>query len=186
VTARYADPGALVQNATNAQTGAQPVVTVSELDRVRVYVYIEQAVATYLKEGYPVRITLTERPDVNIKATITRIAGELDPKTRMELMEVDLPNGGGLLIPGSYVNVSIRLPTTGSGHLQVPSEALVIKDKVTTIPVIQADSTLVYRPVKVGDNDGVKVTVLSGIAAGDLIGLNVGPGYNNGQKVRVQ
>jgi RND family efflux transporter MFP subunit len=186
VTARYADPGALVQNATNAQTSAQPVVTVSELGRIRIYVYVEQAVATYLKEGYPVHISLTERPDVNIKATITRIAGELDPKTRMELVEVDLPNKDALIIPGSYVNVSMKLPTASVGHLQVPAEALVIKDKKTVVPVIQSDSTIVYKPVRVGDNDGVNVTILDGLESGDLVGLNVGVGYNNGQKVRIQ
>ncbi|HTJ10572.1 MAG TPA: efflux RND transporter periplasmic adaptor subunit [Dinghuibacter sp.] len=185
VTARYADPGALVQNATNSQTSAQPVVTVSELGRIRVYVYVEQAVATYLKEGYPVRITLTERPDVNIKASITRISGELDPKTRMELVEVDLSNQDDIIIPGSYVNVLLKMPTASNGHPQVPSEALVIKDKMTTVPVIQPDSTLVYKPVKVGDNDGVHATILDGIQNGDVIGVNVGAGYNNGQKVRI-
>ncbi|TDX01201.1 efflux RND transporter periplasmic adaptor subunit [Dinghuibacter silviterrae] len=186
VTARFADPGTLVQNATNAQTSAQPVVTVSEVDRIRVYVYVEQAVATYLKEGSPVEITLTERPDVHIKAAVTRLAGELDPKTRMELVEVDLPNMDDAIIPGSYVNVGFKMPVTGSGRLQVPTEALVIKDRKTVIPVIQPDSTIVYQPVKVGDNDGVKATILLGIKNGDLIGLNVGPGYNNGQKVRLQ
>ena len=37
-------------------------------------------------------VTLTERPDVDVKASITRIAGELDPRTRMMLCEVDVPN----------------------------------------------------------------------------------------------
>lgn len=186
VTARFADPGALVQNATNAQTSAQPIVTVSELDRIRIYVYVEQAVATYLKEGSPVHITLTERPDVHIKASVTRLSGELDPKTRMELVEVDIPNTEDVIIPGSYVNVGFKTPTAGTGHLQVPTEALVIKDKKMVVPVIQADSTLVYRPVKVGENDGVNATILDGLQNGDLIGINVGAGYNNGQKVRVQ
>ena len=36
VTARYADPGALVQAATGAQTGALPLVTISTPERLRV------------------------------------------------------------------------------------------------------------------------------------------------------
>jgi len=186
VTARYADPGALVQNATSNQTSAQPVVQVSELGRIRVYVYVEQAIASYLKEGYPVHITLTERPDVDIKGNITRITGELDPKTRMELIEVDLSNQNDVIIPGSYVNVKIKTPTVSGNRLQVPSEALVIRDKKYMVPVIQSDSTLLFKEVKVGDNDGAKATILSGLENGDLIGINVGAGYNNGQKVRVQ
>jgi len=69
VTARFADPGALVQNATNSQTSAQPVVTLAQLDKIRIYVYVSQADAAFLKEGYPVILTMTERPDVKIKAT---------------------------------------------------------------------------------------------------------------------
>ena len=43
VTARFADPGALVQNATNSQTSALPVVTVNTIDELRVYVYVDLA-----------------------------------------------------------------------------------------------------------------------------------------------
>ena len=186
VTARFADPGALIQTATNSQTSAQPIVTVSELDRIRVYIYVEQAIADYLKLGYPVRISLLEKPDEVIKGSISRISGELDPKTRMMLVEIDLPNKGGQVIPGSYVNVTIQQPTADGNLLQVPSTAIVIKDGKYTIPVIQADSTLRYQLVKVGDNDGTKVTILDGIRKGDVIGLNVGTSYDNGQKVRVK
>jgi|GEM_PF-5265584 len=101
-------------------------------------------------------------------------------------MEVDLPNSSGQIIPGSYVNVSINTPGAGGPHPQVPSEALVIKNNKTVIPVIGSDSTLKYVPVKAGENDGVNVTILDGIHTGDLIGLNVGGGFNDGQKVRVQ
>src|SRR5262249_47029390 len=61
VTARFADPGALVQNAVNSQTSAQPVVTLSQLDRIRVYIYVPQIDAAFVQAGYPVTITSTDR-----------------------------------------------------------------------------------------------------------------------------
>jgi membrane fusion protein (multidrug efflux system) len=186
VTARFADPGALIQTATNSQTSAQPIVTVSELDRIRVYVYVEQAVANNLKLGYPVEISMLEKPNFSIKGNISRISGELDPKTRMMLVEVDLPNKDGEIIPGSYVNVKIAQPTAGGNQLAVPSEAVVLKNGKPTIGVIGADSTIQFKPVTLGDNDGSKVVVISGIEKGELIGLNVGTTYENGQKVRVK
>ena len=187
VTARFVDQGALIQTATSSQTSAQPIVTVSELDRIRVYVYVEQAIADYLQVGYPVQISVLEKPNQLIDGKITRISGELDPKTRMMLVEVDLSNKDGQIIPGSYVNVMIQQPSKGGvAHLQVPSEAIVIKDGKYTIPVIQKDSTLRFQLVRLGDNDGTKVIVLDGIQKGDLIGLNVGTSYDNGQKVRVK
>lgn len=183
VTARYADPGALVQNATSSQTSAQPIVTVSQLDKIRIYIYVAQNDAEYMKEGYPATVTLTDKPDLKIPASITRISGELDPKTRMMLVELDLPNKDGTIIPGSYVQVHLNAPV--SNDLSVPSEAIVIHGKSYFIPVIGADSSVHYQPVTIGNNDGVHATILSGVQKGELIGLNVSPSVAEGQKVRL-
>ena len=51
VTARFADPGALVQNATTSQTAAQPVVTVSDDTRLRIDAYVQQDVAPFVHAG---------------------------------------------------------------------------------------------------------------------------------------
>src|SRR5438105_4570807 len=79
VTARYADPGALLQNAANSQTSALPLVTISEIDRLRVYAYPDQHDATFVHAGDPAEITLSERPGIRLGARVTRLSGELDP-----------------------------------------------------------------------------------------------------------
>ncbi|MDR3713713.1 MAG: efflux RND transporter periplasmic adaptor subunit [Puia sp.] len=184
VTARYADAGALVQNATNSQTSAQPVVTLSELDRIRIYIYVAQNDAAYLLVGYPAVITTTDNPDLQIKAKISRISGELDPKTRMMLVEIDIPNAKREIIPGSYLQVT--LPQQEKKNLSIPSEALVIRSGKYFVPVLDSLSQLHYRPVIVGKNDGANVTILNGIQNGDVVGLNVSPELPENQKVKVQ
>ena len=183
ITARFADPGALVQNATNSQTSAQPVVTLSQLDKIRIYVYVSQNDAAFLRDGYPVTVTMTERPDLKIKATVTRIAGELDPKTRMMLAEIDLPNTQDPIIPGSYLQVTFQAPE--QKNLTIPSEALVVRGGKYFVPVI-VDSTIHYQPITVADNNGVRVSVTSGIKMGDVVGISVSPELAEGQKIRVQ
>jgi len=184
VTARFADPGALVQNATNSQTSAQPVVTLSQLDRIRIYVYVAQSDAAFLQEGYPVTLTMTERPDMKVQASVTRIAGELDPKTRMMLAEIDLPNTKDPIIPGSYLQVTFQAPA--QKNLTIPSEALVVRGGKFFVPLIGKDSTLHYQPVVVDNNNGVRVAITSGINTGDVVGMSVSPELAEGQKVRVQ
>ncbi|PZF74792.1 efflux RND transporter periplasmic adaptor subunit [Taibaiella soli] len=184
VTARFADPGALVQNATNSQTSAQPLVTVSQLNKIRVYVYVAQNDAAFLQEGYPVTITMTEKPDMQIKATVTRIAGELDPKTRMMLVEIDLPNDKNEIIPGGYLQVTFQ--PSAQKHLMIPAEALVVRGNKYFVPVIGTGSQIHYQPVEVGNNDGSNVTILSGLTEGEQIGLNVSPELTEGQKIRIQ
>ena len=184
ITARFADAGALVQNATNSQTSAQPVVTLSQLDKIRIYVYVSQGDATFLKEGYPVTITMAERPDLKIKASLTRIAGELDAKTRMMLAEIDLDNTKDPIIPGSYLQVNFQAPEQKT--LTIPSEALVMRGGKPFVPVISDSGTIHYQAVTTDNNNGVKVSILDGIKTGDVVGLNVSEELPEGQKVRMQ
>ena len=184
ITARFADPGALVQNATNSQTSAQPVVTLSQLDKIRIYVYVAQTDAAFLKEGYPVTISMTERPEVKINTTLTRIAGELDPKTRMMLAEIDLVNTAYAIIPGSYLQVTFQAPV--QTNLTIPSEALVVRGGKYFVPLINKDTTIHYQPVVVDKNHGVRVSIASGINTGDMVGMSVSAELPEGQKVRVQ
>ena len=186
VTARYVDPGALIQNAINSQTSAQPVVTLAELGRLRIYVYVEQRDAAFLKTGYPVEITLTERPDVHIKASITRIAGELDPHTRMMLCEVDIENKDNLIVPGSYVQVHFTNPRGTSPKIIVPSVALVIHKNKTMVATVDKDSILHFKEVTVINNTGEKrKPVLRFNEAGERVAISVGESILDGQKVRV-
>ncbi len=184
VTARFADAGALVQNATSSQTSSQPVVTLSELDRVRIYIYVPQIDAAFVQNGYPVTITSTDRPEWQLKANITRVAGELDPKTRMMLAEIDVTNGKRELIPGSYLQVVLQTPDQKT--LAIPSEALVVRSGKYFVPVVDSLHQLHYQPVTVGKNDGAFVSILSGVRKGDLVGLNVSPELKENQKVKLQ
>ncbi len=186
VTARFVDPGALIQNAINSQTSAQPIVTIATLDRLRIYVYVEQKDAGFLKNGYPVDISLNERPDLHIKATITRFAGELDPHTRMMMVEIDINNKDNAIVPGSYVSVHMKGPRDKNSRIEIPSNGLVVHKSQTMIATITKDSTLHFVPVVVAENSGDKVTLLNGIDEGQLIALQVGERFLEGQKVRIQ
>jgi membrane fusion protein, multidrug efflux system len=183
ITARYADPGALVQNAINSQASALPLVSVSQLDKIRIYVYVEQKDASFVKPGYPVEIMMSERPGIILKDKITRQAGELDPKTRMELVEIDRLNSDRNIVPGSYVQVHIKSPSAAG--LQIPSDALVIRGTKYFAAVIQSDSSIHFKPIKIGDNSGINVTVLNGLTENEIVGLNIGDNLVEGQKVHV-
>ena len=51
VTARFADAGALVQNAQTGQTASQPVVTVEDDSKLRIDAYVQQQVAPFVHAG---------------------------------------------------------------------------------------------------------------------------------------
>jgi membrane fusion protein (multidrug efflux system) len=182
VTARFVDPGALVQNAMNAQTGALPVVTVSQIDELRTYVYLDQRDATFVQVGSPVMVTLAERPGFQIEARITRISGELDPKTRMLLTEVDIDNQSQQLVAGSFVQVAIPIHTPSI--LQLPVEALVDQQGKNMVGVVGDDQTIHFQEVNVASNDGQMVGILSGVNEGQKVALSLGSAVQEGGHVR--
>ncbi|MBI3568060.1 MAG: efflux RND transporter periplasmic adaptor subunit [Gemmatimonadetes bacterium] len=182
VTARFADPGALMQNAANSQTSALPVVTVSDVSRLRLYAYLDQPDAVAVRTGLAATITSDEKPDLHLVAHVARTAGELDAKTRKLLVELDVDNRNGELLAGSFVHVQFDLPSKVLPEL--PVEALVVRQSKTQVPVLAADSTVHFKDVSVVYNDGKRIRVSSGVSAGETVVLNVGDSVAEGARVR--
>jgi RND family efflux transporter MFP subunit len=182
VTARYADPGALIQNATNTQTSALPVVTISQIDRLRVDIYVDQRDAPFVHEGDALVVTLPERPELKLDGRVARVSHELDSKTRMMLAEVDLENTKGTVVPGSFVEVKIKVKAPS--FLSVPVEALVLRGKKTFVAVVSNDNKVTYVPVSLADNDGRHALIREGVSEGQQVALNLGDSVVDGDRVR--
>ncbi len=182
ITARFADPGALVQAATAAQTSALPVVEVSKVDRLRVYAYVDQRDAPFVHVGDAASVVLPERPGTQFRAPVSRLSDALDPRTRTLLVEVDLDNHAGLVVPGSFVEVALELPVPSLP--EVPDTALVFRERSAFVGVVGADDRVQFRPVTVADDDGIRARVSSGLSVGERVALNLGDEVGDGSVVR--
>jgi hypothetical protein len=169
-----------VQSAVNAQTSALPVVTVADLDRLRVYAYIDQreAALVHLSDG----VQLTAPDGTERTGKVTRLAGELDARTRTMLVEVDLDNRDHSIVPGSFVTVSLTLKLPPA--VQIPAEALVVRGKQTLVAAVTADNRIQFRPVGYLSNDGTHALLNSGIAVGESVALNLGDRVVDGARVQ--
>lgn len=182
VTARFADPGALLQAATGAQTSALPLVTIAQLDRLRIYAYLDQRDAAFVHPGDAAEVTVPERPGERFSAQVARIADELDPKTRTMLVEVDLDNGGGRIVAGSFVQVALRLPVPS--FVEVPAEALLVRGKSPFVALVGTDDHVHFQAVDLVDDDGVKARIAKGLAEGDRVALNLGEDVDDGALIQ--
>jgi len=181
VTGRYVDPGALITNAANNQTSSQPVVTVSDPSKLRVSVYVEQVDARFVRPGIEAEIIDAANPTQRIKATVSRVAGELDPKTRTLLAEVDFDNRAGTFIPGSFVNVSLMVPQTS--YIEVPASALVVRDRKNFAAVLGTDNHIKLTPIEIAGTDGASVKIASGLGEGERVVLSLPNTVPDGAKV---
>lgn len=182
ITERFLDPGALIQNASNSQSASQPLFTISQTDRLRVFVYVDQKDAPSIRVGDPVTITLPNHPETPFSAQVAQIAGQLDTKTRTLLTEIHMENREGKIVAGSFVTVQMRVRIPS--YLELPVQAMVIRDKEPMVPVVQQDNTIRYTKIDLVDNDGENIRIRSGIHEGEKIALNIGSSLVDGQKVR--
>jgi membrane fusion protein, multidrug efflux system len=181
VTARYADPGALVQNAATAQTSALPIVSLAQIDRLRVYVYADQSIAGLIREGDVAEILDSARPDIKIKGSVTRTSGELDPKTRTLLVEIDVDNHENQILAGSSVRVTLWVQTRQ--YVEVPVEALLVRGGKHFVGTVTPDNTISFRPITIHDSNGKVLRLSSGVKEGDLVTINVRNRVIDGEKV---
>jgi membrane fusion protein, multidrug efflux system len=182
ITERFADPGALIQSATGGQSGALPVVTIADTARLRIYVYLDQSSAPFVKVGDRATIRTPERPGWSRVAKVARMSGELTARTRTMLTEIDMDNTDGLIVPGSFVEAEIAIAVTSS--VEVPAEALVSKAGASFVAVVGADNRLHFRPVHLATDDGERARLLDGLQAGEIVALNVGESLEDGALIR--
>ncbi|WP_243372169.1 efflux RND transporter periplasmic adaptor subunit [Geotalea sp. SG265] len=182
VTARFVDPGALLQTAASSQTSAQPIATISRTDRLRVYIYLDQKSAAFVKVGDKGLIADAARPGSQVAAQVSRISGELDVKTRTMLVELDLDNRSGKIPPGGFVQVKIDLVLPPA--VAVPVEALHMQGERPFVVVVGRDKRVTLRPVVVGDSDGKQVRLNQGVREGEQVVLNPRPGMTGGELVQ--
>ncbi|HEX9077958.1 MAG TPA: efflux RND transporter periplasmic adaptor subunit [Desulfuromonadaceae bacterium] len=181
VTARFVDPGALLQSATTNQSAALPIATISKTDQLRIYIYLDQKNAAFVRKGDRAEIIDAARPEVRLPASVTRISGQLDLKSRTLLVELDLDNRKGRILAGGFVQVGLTLKTPSL--VQVPADALLVKGEQSYVGVVGNDNRVRFREVATADSDGKTVRISAGLGEGERVVLNPGTGIAEGELV---
>lgn len=177
VTARYVDPGAFLP----AGTGASPILDVGTVDKLRVFVYVGQDAATFVHRGDAVTLWQDELPAKRIPASVTYVAGALEPRTRTMQCEIDLDNRPWGVLPGTFVHVTMQLHVAPSPV--VPNEAIMMRDGRTMVALVEGEKVR-FVEVELGTNDGRVTRVTRGLTGGESIGVSVPVGVQEGETVR--
>src|SRR5205809_57920 len=183
-TARFADPGALIQSGSASATQAVPLYTIMDLETVRVYVSVPQEVALLAKAGVPVVVTTKEMQGKEFKGSITRTTEALDPATRTLLVEIDMPNKERQLQPGTFVSATLYL-LEHPNALVIPPTAIMTSgsDKRKSVLVVEQGKAH-QIPIKTGIDDGVWVEVVEGLSGNEDIVVVGKAGLTDGQTVK--
>ncbi len=178
ITARYADPGALL----SATGSGQPVVEVSDPTRSRVLVYVGQDVAPFVRLGDEGVLRIEQHPGVEVPARVRRLAEALDPRSRSMLVEL-WPEGTPefRLVPGLFVHVALKVKVPALPA--VPEEALVSRGEKLQVALVR-DRKLHFVEVQPGTTDGKTLQIRRGLEGGEVVALS--PPSDLGEGAAVQ
>src|SRR5271156_3584858 len=202
ITGRFADPGALIragggdigvdetsglispgatEGAGGHREGGGPLLTLADIDKLRIYIYVPEASYPFIHIGTPASLTFEEFPERIFKGTVARYASSLDLATRTMLTEVDIDNPKRLVYPRSYAHVTIEL-VRHRDALSVPASAIQGSGESARLLVVN-HGRLVEVPVKTGINNGAYVEVTSGLSPQSLVVATYSNNLTPGQQV---
>jgi multidrug efflux pump subunit AcrA (membrane-fusion protein) len=106
----------------------------------------------------------------------------MDPASRTLLVEVQVPNPEGKLLPGMYVEVDLHLPRKDP-PLLLPSDTLSVRPEGTMVAVLSSDNAVHFQRVVIGRDYGSDIEILSGLRAGQRVIANPNDSVQEGVKV---
>lgn len=178
ITARYADPGALIQGGSSQ---SQPLVRLSQNQLLRLDFPVSVSYVDDIALGEPVKIQLE---GLVLDGKISRFSRRVDMSTRTMETEVLVPNPDLKLIPGMYATVVLRVHRR-PGALAIPVEAAAVSAH-PTVYVVGRDGVVSERSVKLGIETPEKLEVLEGLAEGDLVVIGSRAAVLPGQRVQAK
>src|SRR3569623_3233756 len=108
---------------------------VSDISKLRVYVYVPQSYLSSIKAGGKASIVVPEYTGRAFPATGESSSQAVDVGSGTSRMQLTLDNTGGELRPGSYADVTLNL-TSESNLLTIPSSALIFNQDGMSVAVV--------------------------------------------------
>jgi RND family efflux transporter MFP subunit len=180
VTARSIDIGQLID--TGAAT--KELFHMQALNVLRVYTNVPQMYTTSLKRGSKINITFPEYPGRNFQGTLVRTANAIDPASRTLLVELDVDNRKGELLPGSLAQVHFKAPAMQT--FVIPVSAIIFRREGTRVGTVGDDNIAHVIPVTIGQDDGATVQIVGGLKDGDRVIQDPPDSLIEGEKVSPQ
>ncbi|MBS1957704.1 MAG: efflux RND transporter periplasmic adaptor subunit [Cyanobacteria bacterium SZAS-4] len=168
ITERNIDQGMLISSGSDNSRTA--LFKLARIDTVKVFVDVPQYASNGVRIGQNVRVDLKEFPGKQYTGKVARTSVALDANARTLRTEIHIPNADFKLVPGMYADVSFAVARP-HGTVQIPANALVINSDGTQVLTVSHGKTH-YRKVRLGEDLGKQVEVLSGITKNDTIVVN--------------
>lgn len=184
ITARNTDIGALIDSGSSASNGKE-LFHISAINRLRVFISVPETDEQAAKNGSPATLTLNEFPGRRFPGTIVRNSNSIDLASRTLLVEVDVDNPTGELLPGAYVSVHLKYTGASANALTIPVTTVMFRSEGIRAAIVR-DGKAMLVPITIGRDFGDSLEILSGLGPKDPLILNPPDSLISGTPVKVQ
>jgi multidrug efflux system membrane fusion protein len=182
---RLVDPGNIVRsgdaNGVVVITQTQPISAVFTIPQDSLPVVMKR-----VQSGDKLAVEAWDRENKARLAagTLITVDNQIDPATGTVKLKAEFANADGALFPNQFVNVRM-LVDTRKEVVTVLAAALQRGARGDFVYVVKEDSTVTVRPVRQGPAEGGRVTIESGLQAGELVVTDGVDRLREGAKVEV-
>jgi RND family efflux transporter MFP subunit len=180
ITARNIDTGQLIN-----QGAANELFHLQAIQTLRVYANLPQVYSGSVKQGMKIDLNFVEHPGKTYQGTLVRTADAIDPSSRTLLVEIDVDNRAGELLPGSLAQAHFKTPTVAPTFI-VPAAALIFRREGLRVGTVVNGNVAHLAPVVIGEDDGATVQIVTGLSAGDRVIQDPPDSLIEGEKVSVE
>lgn len=197
VTARNIDVGSLISSSGGGQGASSNPTTgggnngnelfrLAQTKTVRILESVPQSSAGSIVPGMKTEISIVEFPNRKFEGKVVHSSNSLDPGSRTMLVEVQVPNADGKLLPGMYAEVRFRSHRDTPPFL-VPGDAVIGGTTGTRLAILedapggqQGAKKVRMQAVQIGRDYGAQTEIVGGITGNEIVVVNPGDDVREG------
>jgi len=182
---RLVDPGNYVQ-----VTSGTGLAVITQLQPITVIFPVPEDdlpdIVPQLNAGTVLQVAAYDRANVKLLATgrVIALDSQIDTTTGTVKVRAQFENSDYALFPNQFVNARLLVKTLHNA-VTVPTAAIQRGAPGTYVYVINADSTVSVRPIKIGPVDGAMAAVDAGLSAGERVVVDGTDRLRDGARVTV-
>jgi len=179
ITARNVDTGQLIDPGAGRE-----LFHLQAIQTLRVFANLPQIYSANVKRGAKIGLTFAEHAGKIYEGTLVRTSEAIDPASRTLLVEIDVDNRSGELLPGSLAEVHFKTPASSPTFI-VPAPALIFRKEGLRVGTVVNGNLAHLVPVVIGEDDGATVQIVSGLGPGDQVIQDPPDSLIEGEKLQV-
>jgi RND family efflux transporter MFP subunit len=183
ITARNTDVGQLIDSGSSGGV-AKELFHIAAIRTLRVYINVPQQYSVAAKPGIVADLSLAQFPGRTFQGKLVRTANAIDLATRTLLVEVDVDNATGELLPGAFAEVHLKLHTEIPSYI-LPVNALIFRAQGLQIATVDDGNRAKLVTIVLGRDFGATVEVVSGLSDADKVIVSPPDSLVEGEQVQI-